>query len=378
MVSDKILDMPFWRWKTWAVAFGLWTMIGAISFSRAHELIRIDHLICYFVWAVVTPPILALTRRFPLTGAHRYRHLILHTSFSLLVAPALVSVLTAILQLLIAPSGLRWITGIVEQFRQTFNAGLILEVLIYWGIVGAGQALDYYRRQQERELRAAQLEAQAAQLEASLRQAHLDALRMQLHPHFLFNTLNTISVLMQEDVEAANRLLLLLSELLRAAIKNEQQEVPLRQELDFLNRYLEIERTRFRDRLRAHIDVDPATLDALAPSLILQPLVENAIKHGVTKRAKAGLIEISARREGDFIELRVRDDGPGLAQTAGEAIGVGIANTRARLQKLYQTAFRFELQNVETGGLMVTIAFPFKSSYAHVEETIRLQGSDSR
>src|SRR5262249_2873049 len=154
-------------------------------------------------------------------------------------------------------------------------------------------ALDYYQKFQERELKAAQLEGRLAQ-------AELQNLKAQLQPHFLFNTLHAISVLMQENVQAANRMLVRLSELLRMALDTAgAQEVTLKQEVEFAQRYLEIEQTRFQDRLSVKIDVDPSALDARAPSLLLQPLVENAVRHGIARRAGAGLLEIIARREGD-------------------------------------------------------------------------------
>jgi two-component system, LytTR family, sensor kinase len=370
------------RWKSLAFVFAVWTLIAAIFYSRYHlgELYRGnqvegwtiigDYVICYYIWAVLTLPILALARRFPLIGRYWLRHLLLHTLISLLTG-VLYTVVDSLIGAVLS-DGLS-IPALLERVQRALKARSILEVMTYWAIVCVGHALDYYRRQQERELRASQMELKASQLEASLRQAQLDTLRMQLHPHFLFNTLNTISVLMREDVEAANRLLIQLSELLRAAIKNERQEVPLRQELDFLGRYLEIEQTRFRGRLSTRIDAAPETLDALVPTLILQPLVENAVKHGITRCSKPGLIEISAQREDGFIELRVRDNGPGLISSEGVGNGVGLTNTKARLQQLYHTACRFELQNTEIGGLVVTIAFPFRTE--HVEETIQPQSS---
>jgi two-component system, LytTR family, sensor kinase len=385
-VIDKIyaFGLAGSRWKTWLTSFAVWTLIGAISTSRHYlgELYRGnrvegwrisgDDVTCYFIWAALTPPILALAHRFPLAGARRSLHLSLHALISMLAA-ILASVAGSVISA--ALSGSFSGPALIEGFQRVSRIGFILEIVTYWAIICVGHGLDYYGREQKRELRASHLELKASQLEMSLRQAQLDALRMQLHPHFLFNTLNTISVLMREDVETANRLLILLSELLRAAVKNGQREVPLREELDFLARYLEIEQTRFRGRLSTRFDVAPAMLDALVPSLILQPLVENAIKHGVTRCAKPGLIEIIAQRADDFIELQVRDNGPGLipAEAPGKDRGVGLANTRARLEQLYHTTCRFEFQNIETGGLLVTVAFPFRT--AHVEGTIQPQSS---
>ena len=188
-------------------------------------------------------------------------------------------------------------------------------------------------------------------------------LRLQLHPHFLFNTLHTISALMHKDLRAADRMLALLGDLLRDSFERVgAQEVSLKQELGFLDRYLEIERTRFRDRLTVTLSVDPETLDAEVPNLLLQPLVENAIRHGLGKRQDAGHIEIVARRNFERLDLRIRDDGPGLPEGSETALraGVGLANTQARLEQLYGSNHRFDLRNRPEGGLEVALEIPFR------------------
>ncbi|HZS06537.1 MAG TPA: histidine kinase [Blastocatellia bacterium] len=230
-------------------------------------------------------------------------------------------------------------------------------------IIAVNQATDYYRRYQSREL-------QASNLEARLVRAQLDALRMQLHPHFLFNTLNSVSVLMRRDIEAADRMLLQLSSLLRVTLAgNAAHEIKLRQELEILERYLEIEQNRFRDRLTVRMQIDPAALDALVPQLFFQPLVENAIRHGIADRETGGLIAIRAERQNGMVYLQVRDNGPGLGISHGNLIeGVGLSNTRSRLDYLYGPADRFEAGNAEGGGLVVTAAFPF-----HTETTIEAE-----
>ncbi len=228
--------------------------------------------------------------------------------------------------------------------------------LAYLDVLLAGLAIYYAREAKSRQLRASKLEARLAE-------AQLDVLRMQLHPHFLFNTLNTVSALMHKDVHAADRMLALLGDLLRDSFeKLGAQEVSLKQELGFLEKYLEIEKTRFQDRLSVQTDIDPETLDAEVPNLMLQPLVENAIRHGIARRREAGHIHLAAWRDGDRLELRVRDNGPGLS-SEGELLGgsgVGLSNTQARLRQLYGTAHRFELLAPEAGGLEVVLSIPFK------------------
>jgi two-component system, LytTR family, sensor kinase len=238
----------------------------------------------------------------------------------------------------------------------SFSRFYLNAFLAYLDVLLAGLAIYYARDARSKQLRASKLEARLAE-------AQLDVLRMQLHPHFLFNTLNTVSALMHRDVQAADRMLALLGDLLRDSFeKIGAQEVSLQQELGFLEKYLEIEKTRFRDRLTVETEVDPETLDAEVPNLMLQPLVENAIRHGIARRREAGHIRLAAWRDGDRLELRVRDNGPGLS-SEGELLGrsgVGLANTEARLRQLYGDGHRFELLAPETGGLEVVLSIPFK------------------
>ena len=188
-------------------------------------------------------------------------------------------------------------------------------MMTYWAIIGFWHATAYYRVAQDRALKASRLETRLAE-------AQLQALQRQLHPHFLFNTLNAISALMHRDVEAADQMLARLSDLLRIALDQRgAQEVALKDELEFLEKYLEIEQTRFGDRLVVRYDVEAETLDAQVPNLILQPLVENSVRHAVAVRIEPGLIEIRARRVGTNLELSVHDNGPGLLQDPGHARG---------------------------------------------------------
>ena len=207
-------------------------------------------------------------------------------------------------------------------------------------------------------------ELTAAQLRTRLAEANLQALQRQLHPHFLFNTLNTISVLMAEDPRAANRTLVQLSDLLRMTLDtNGEQLVPLRQEMEFLQSYLEIVRTRFQDRLTIRVEVEPSVVDALVPTFLLQPLVENALRHGIAPHARHGLVEISARRDEDRLTLDVRDNGGGLRDSGSglPAHGMGIATTRARLGQIYGPDHRFEIRNDPEGGARVTMVLPFRA-----------------
>jgi sensor histidine kinase YesM len=234
--------------------------------------------------------------------------------------------------------------------------GIHTHVLTYWITVGFVHVTEYWRRAREREVR-------AAELAAELSRARLDALSMQLHPHFLFNTMHAISSAIREDPEGAEDMLAELADLLRATLeKPAGNEVTLREELDFIERYIGIQRVRFGDRLDVHMTVDDSMFDARVPGFILQPLVENAIEHGIAKRLRGGRLEIAAAAEGDTLVLSVTDDGPGLAD--GDARGhgtgerVGLANTRARLAHLYGDRGALELLTPEGGGVAATVRVP--------------------
>ncbi len=348
-------------WK-WALIAAGWALFGLFFASQSIAVRAYDGfplrvgetvtawLLCAALWLALTPLVLWLARRFPLERGRWHRNLPAHF---------LACVLVSLLQL----AAYSWIASRLGQrpffqsFRGLFVSNLHFDLLTYWAIVGLSHALDYYRKYRERELRASLLETQLAR-------AELDALRMQLHPHFLFNTLNSISVLMAEDVRAAQRMLARLSDLLRASLESAgAHEVALDDELKFLESYLEIEQTRFQDRLTVRMEIDPAARAARVPNLILQPLVENAIRHGIAPRARAGTVEVRAERHNGVVQLTVADDGPGLGLARAEDLmkGIGLSNTRSRLRQLYGAAHRFELRERGGGGLEVSIEIPFRN-----------------
>jgi LytS/YehU family sensor histidine kinase len=244
----------------------------------------------------------------------------------------------------------------LDAYKFFVTVNVHLSILIYMGVVGIASAYRYYQKYREREL-------QASQLEARLAQSRLQVLKMQLHPHFLFNTLNAISELIYKDAESADRMLTDLSDLLRLSFENlEVQEIPLKQELEFLEKYLEIEQMRFHDRLAVNMSISPDALDASVPNMILQPLVENAIKHGIAPRSSGGRIDINAARSNGHLEIEVSDDGLGVPFGDLENLpeGVGLSNTRRRLRHLYGNNHRFGLKKLETGGLEVSLEIPFR------------------
>jgi signal transduction histidine kinase len=348
----------------WALVFLFWTLIG-LSFASQFYLASYKagrpvtwgqavgwSLGDWYVWAVMSLPIVQLARRFRFDDVKWGRNVAIH-----LAASAICSLAYMALRAGVGQAQSRW-GGTPVSFAETFNPLLVktfhFNLLIYWVIVSVSHAFDYYRQMQERELRAAELEKRLAQ-------ARLQTLQMQLNPHFLFNSLHAISALVHKDADLADQMITRLSDLLRYALEStDAQEVPLRQELDFVRRYLEIEQTRFGDRLAVRLEIAPETLDALVPNLLLQPLVENAIRHGIEPRAKPGQIELRSRCENGQLLLEVRDNGVGLSPGRKLEEGVGLSNTRARLKQLYGDRHRFALSEGPGGGLSVSLELPFR------------------
>jgi LytS/YehU family sensor histidine kinase len=235
---------------------------------------------------------------------------------------------------------------LVSQFYLAFQS--------YWVLVAVHQAWHNYKRFRDRALRASQLEARLAR-------AQLEVLKGQLHPHFLFNTLNAISTLVHRDPRGADEMITQLSDLLRMSLDSiGVQEVRLGQEVEFLSRYLDIQRTRFQDRLKVDVDVPEHLLQVLVPNQVLQPIAENAIKHGLATRPECGRIEVTARRSGHWLDLAVRDDGPGfrLGPEGLPMRGIGLRNTRERLRELYGPGAVLTLSNHPDGGAVVRLRLP--------------------
>jgi sensor histidine kinase YesM len=242
---------------------------------------------------------------------------------------------------------------------------------LYWSALAAANVLSYFGTLREKERLAAQLQLERSQLETSLRQAQLDALRMQLNPHFLFNTLQTISVLMMDDTASANRMLVRLSDLLRSTLRSSVDSLThLRDEITFLRAYLEIEQIRFADRLRVRWAIQPETERALVPTLLLQPLVENSIRHGIARMSTPGTITITAATENGLLRLSVADTGPGLSEQSEEAgHGIGLSNTSKRLKQLYPE-HEMEVNAGAHGGFEVRMVFPLSYERTAVSEEL--------
>jgi two-component system LytT family sensor kinase len=338
-----------------ALIFGAWTLYALFSASQGYlsraysQPVNFKPVFLYallesYTWAVLTPLVLWLGLRF-LIRKKNYWYTV---PLQIVSAIAFALIHTQVFVQLLPLIGYKTSPYMATSLLRT---RLHSDFLTYWLLVGLSHALDYYRKYQERELKATQLEARLAQ-------AQLQALKMQLQPHFLFNTLHAISALVHKDVEAADRMITRLSEFLRITLDSVGvQEVALKTELESLDKYLEIEQVRFGSRLTVVRSVAPEALDLLVPNLILQPLVENAVRHSIAPRAAGGRIEILARREDGDLVIDVLDDGVG--ERAGPfREGVGLTNTRARLQALYGVKQSMELRSESGAGFRVRLSIP--------------------
>ena len=358
--------------RRYAALFLVWTAFGLFMFSQgvAQAVISGDKnpwwnylaswMAGVWLWFLLTPAVLWLGRRFPFERKRWARRAAVH----LAIAPVL-----SILELAVEAVVLRAL-GLFPTIMTSYAATLAFLLIIgfhqgcltYGIVLGVQYAYGWYRRYEERRQAAMRLELRSSALEKQLVEAHLSALKMQLQPHFLFNTLNAIMVLIRQHRSGdAEEMLGRLSVLLRCVLEEVQsQEIPLSRELEYLRLYLAIEEVRFQDRLRVEIAADPETLDAAVPHMGLQPLVENAIRHGIGRSSSAGLVGISARRVNQSLEIRIKDDGPGLRADDAGTRGIGLANTRARLAQLYGDAARLTVENGEAGGAIATMILPYR------------------
>lgn len=313
----------------------------------------------FALWALLTPAVFALAARLPVSRANAWRRLPLHLAGALAVAFGAGAYKAGAHDLLVRhdpPSE----HALAEWLGGGFAASLPLDLPIYAAVLIAGFGLAHYRGVRRREAEAARLEAQATELRARLAEARFEALRHQLHPHFLFNTLNTVAALVERDPAVTRKTIVRLSELLRRALDGgDRHETTLAEELSFVEGYLEIERTRFGDRFSVRVRVEDEVRRALVPSLILQPLVENAIRHGIARSTRPGRIWIDAGREGDRLRLRVRDNGPGCGPRPPRA-GVGLSNTVGRLEALHGAAAALALSSPPGGGFEAAVALPLR------------------
>ncbi|HEX2187489.1 MAG TPA: histidine kinase [Longimicrobiaceae bacterium] len=357
MLDSRLLSpdpkYPF-RWKAVFIA---WTVVAVFSITHSMLTLYIaDHPVAVwpevvqgavdaYQWALYTPLVFRLAGRYPLRRDRLVRSVPVH-----LLAGSAFALLTV---------SINWLVSLALYPRIMpfpHYVGLMYHYNLQWYaiVVGIRYALDYYRAFGDRELLASRLEMQ-------LVQARLTALQMQIQPHFLFNVLNTITEVIHHDVQLADRMMSQLGELLRVTFERPSTDtVPLRSEIQFLRAYLELEKARFPDRLTVDIEVSPDVEQAEVPNFILQPLVENAIRHGVTRSRHPGHIGIRAAPHGERLHIQVTDNGVGLSRKPGGRAGVGLANISARLVQLYGGQHRFEVRNREEGGVSAELEIPFR------------------
>ncbi len=353
----------FPSWKTALLILAFWTALAA-SFTASNVLSALSedmpviwwrplawNLLHFYLWMLLTPLVARLARRVtPGWG----RFVALHGPASVLVAVTQVCVLLVLYWVICGPPSTRPDMAFLTYVRMQFAYNVHLSWITYWVVLVVCRAIDSHRRLRDERLRNAQLETQ-------LVQSQLQTLRVQLQPHFLFNTLNAISALALADPMQARLMIAKLSDFLRLTLEERHaQQVPLARELELLRCYLDIQQVRFQDRLTTHLDAAVDTLQASVPNMILQPLVENALQHGLLAKPTRGALHIVTRREGDALYLRVDDDGLGLP-AQGARDGLGLSNTRARLAALFGVNASLELQPRDDGGTRVEVRFPFQA-----------------
>jgi two-component system LytT family sensor kinase len=357
------------RWgRIWFIAFVLWTLLAFLSAAGAHvymassgtpiswaQLLAWNFLIS-LVWTVLTPVVYELTRYYTFDRNRWKLSLPIH-----LVSSVVLAFVGAVAMVAINPL-VTWTKEPTIPFFAHVLSRTFMDIQRYWYVLFITQAIAFYGKYQERQLLSSQLEAQLAN-------AQLEVLKIQLEPHFLFNTLNSIASLARHDGPAAEHMTLQLADLLRMSLDGiGVHEVPLHRELMFLQKYVDIQQIRFHDRLSVETDVDPRTLDTLVPNLILQPLVENAIRHGISPRRTPGLVRITIWRDRDDVWMEIRDNGVGFTRGRGvmPPEGVGLRNTRGRLRQLYNEDHAMVLEDAQGGGCSVRIRVPYRTTNEEV------------
>jgi LytS/YehU family sensor histidine kinase len=348
----KNTSNSIWQWL-WIPIF--WSLMGFYFAGReAHSLANPSswttqalQAVTWICWAFVTPMILRTARKYPLERAILFRSLAVHFALNAAIWFTISAINLFVIWL--HSSNIAYVPYLLQNISQSRFA---FSFFVYWIMVAAGAAIDHYRKYRSEELN-------TIRLQSGLFQAQMDVLRMQLHPHFLFNALNSISQLLHENVQAAEEMLLRLKEFLKLTLENTSiQETTLKDELEYMKCYLEIQHMRFQDRLRVKMDIEPEIMNHLVPHLLWQPVVENAIRHGISRMNGPGVIEIVCKRNENRLLLEVRDNGPGLAQTQTLRQGVGLTTIRAILDSLYGTSHEFTIHNAPEGGMVASLMIP--------------------
>jgi two-component system LytT family sensor kinase len=344
-------------WRQLTLSFVGWTAVAVLGYARVPLWAlatgrqappgrdALQWLVGCWMWALLTPPILWLAARFPLDRRTWPRNAVIHFCAAFAIVPLDAPLHWWICRLLGVP-------GLPPTVTAHMATVLFIDVFSYAALIALGHALTYHRVSTAERLR-------TSELEARLLAARMDALEARMHPHFLFNALNTVSSLVRTgDSKAAIRAVARLGDLLRTLLLDDGQEIPVAQEFDFVGRYLELEQLRFGERLSTTIEAEPAAMDALVPRLVLQPLVENALRHGIEPSPYPGRVEVRATRRGDMLELEVRDSGA-RGGTSAPSLHIGLKNTRARLQQLYGDRQELAL-SMDPQGTVAKVRIPYR------------------
>lgn len=359
-------------WRSLPVGFAVWTFLALLTASRnylTYQQLKLDVPVRitllsaftdYYLWALASILIFKLCRRYPIEVPRIFQNLVIHfvSSVVFMFLIALISI-----PIFALVSGDAEVTASLTNLPELSQSivfrpsNLYQGFITYWATVAVAHAVAYYRKSHEKELRLQTIAAQLAE-------AKLSALKMQIHPHFLFNTLNSISALLHRDIDKAEQMISYLADFLRMTLaSSDSNETALKNEIRFLETYLKIEKIRFSDRLKVKFDIAPETLSATVPTLITQPLVENAIKHGFGDKSDECVLEISTSKIAQDLEITIKDNGRGISKNSAEIIGnggVGLKNANLRLKEFYKNDFEFEVKNGNGhGGTIVSIKTPF-------------------
>jgi len=376
MLLPPSLTIPSPTFRRWVKYWLAWTAAGLFYITQAvmtrlaynetvpWRKIVMGELAAMYICAAFTPAMLWLGRRWTLEQAFRWRHIALHFGASVVFALVSCALEVPVLVAIGLLPTLKTPASLARDFGILLSYDLHGAIARYWVVIGLQALFRSNHEARRREREALELKIHSSQLAEQLTSSQLSALKMQLHPHFLFNTLSAIMVLVrQQKGRQAETMLSRLSDLLRHTLDDvEAQEVPLWRELDFLRLYLSIEQVRFEDRLRVWIDAGPEVSDALVPHMALQPIVENAVRHGLGQSEEPVLIHVTASRVNSHLRLTVIDDGPGCSTPAFEKMGIGLTNTRNRLNRLYGAESTFSAENRVPQGVQVTITLPYHTA----------------
>ncbi|HEX3438354.1 MAG TPA: histidine kinase [Pseudacidobacterium sp.] len=367
------------RYPGWLTLFIVWTLIGSLAFARhlldatgSHSNINpiaefAGWLTCFYPWILLAPLVFRIEKRFPLSGKQWMRSIL--PLFLCGIFLSFIAVKFTILLGMLVSRKFDLHTLIVAA--PLGESGLAF--FLYCNIVITGAVIRTLIHLERQQRVAAELELENAKLEACLKDAELEAMRLRLKPHFLFNTLENISALAEDDPRLARKMLARLGELLRAAFRRDYQaEISLSAEIALMNAYLDVERVRFGERLHVSIEIDPQTETALVPSLLLQPLVENAILHGLRDVSGTGRIEVASERNSDHLILTVKDNGNGPSNHSLESLslGVGLGSTRERLMRMYPQGHQLSVEKMQNGGTLVYIQLPFHTHNAATHDSV--------